>query len=147
LFPVAGQATDMLAGSFFVGSGIRCIKVGAYLTSKGFKDVNMLEGGINAYAKWLQANPNVNSKFKGKNFNFDDRIKHNVNPRLSSNTPPPPLYLRMSNSIAPFHAPDDVLGKCHQCGVSNDSHVNCSTCNALFIQVTATIICDTQPEL
>jgi UPF0176 protein len=73
----------------------------------------MLSGGINAYAQWLQANPSVTSKFKGRNFNFDDRIKHDDNPRLTT----------------------DVLGRCHQCGTPNDSHVNCMTCNSLFIQV------------
>lgn len=89
--------------------GIRCEKASAYLKHKGFKDVNHLHGGIIQYAKEIKEQ-NLESKFKGINFVFDERIGE----RITS----------------------DVISNCHQCGKPCDTHVNCKNddCHLLFIQ-------------
>tara|TARA_B100000700_G_C15023361_1_gene846885 strand:- start:1445 stop:2482 length:1038 start_codon:yes stop_codon:yes gene_type:complete len=89
--------------------GIRCEKTSAYLKHHGFEDVNQLHGGIIDYIKQVN-NENLENKFLGKNFVFDERRSE-----------------RISN---------DIISKCHQCGAPSDNHVNCKNenCNLLFIQ-------------
>ncbi|MCE3259751.1 MAG: sulfurtransferase [Bacteroidetes bacterium] len=89
--------------------GIRCEKASAYFKHKGFKDVNHLQGGIIQYAREVKEQ-NLESKFKGVNFVFDERIGERIT--------------------------DDILSNCHQCGKPCDSHVNCKNddCHLLFIQ-------------
>lgn len=106
---------DMLAEQkdkkilLYCTGGIRCEKASAYLKSKGFEDVNQLHGGIIEYAKHVKNN-GLKSKFKGKNFVFDDRLGERIT--------------------------DDVLSNCHQCGKPCDTHKNCAynACHILFIQ-------------
>ena len=89
--------------------GIRCEKASAYFKHKGFKDVNHLQGGIIQYAKEIKEQ-NLESKFKGINFVFDERIGERIT--------------------------EDIISKCHQCGKACDTHVNCKNddCHLLFIQ-------------
>lgn len=89
--------------------GIRCEKASAYFKHKGFKDVNHLQGGIIQYAKEVKEQ-NLESKFKGVNFVFDERIGERIT--------------------------EDILSKCHQCQQPCDAHVNCKNddCHLLFIQ-------------
>jgi len=95
--------------------GIRCEKASAYLRHHGFQDVNQLHGGIIAYAQEIRQK-GIPSRFKGKNFVFDDRLGERIT--------------------------DDILSACHQCGAPCDTHTNClnEDCNLLFIQ------CDTCRE-
>ncbi|MAO45734.1 MAG: hypothetical protein CL823_01140 [Crocinitomicaceae bacterium] len=90
--------------------GIRCEKTSAYLKHHGFNDVNQLNGGIIDYARQLENNKDIENKFIGKNFVFDERLGERIS--------------------------DDIISNCHQCGESSDDHVNCKnkTCNLLFIQ-------------
>merc|ERR1712166_155747 len=98
--------------------GIRCEKVGAYLVQQHGVDpsrVVQLEGGSNAYGEWLQKSVGLaDSKFVGKNFQFDQRMVSNG-------------ALKLSNT---------VIAKCHQCGTDCDTHTNCKNdrCHLLFIQ-------------
>jgi UPF0176 protein len=89
--------------------GIRCEKASAYLRHEGFQDVNQLHGGIISYAKEIK-NKNLPSKFKGKNFVFDERLGERIT--------------------------EDVISNCHQCGKPCDTHTNCENkeCHLLFIQ-------------
>ena len=89
--------------------GIRCEKASAYYKHKGFKKVYQLEGGIIEYARQVK-DKNLENKFYGKNFVFDDRRSEKIS--------------------------DDVIAKCHQCGKACDTHVNCANdgCHLLFIQ-------------
>lgn len=89
--------------------GIRCEKASAYLKHKGFKDVGHLKGGIIQYAKEVEEQ-NLESKFKGINFVFDERIGERIT--------------------------NDIISNCHQCGNPCDSHTNCKNddCHLLFIQ-------------
>lgn len=89
--------------------GIRCEKASAYFKHKGFKDVNHLRGGIIQYAREVKEQ-GIESKFKGVNFVFDERVGERIT--------------------------DDVLSTCHQCGAPCDRHVNCRNddCHLLFIQ-------------
>lgn len=89
--------------------GIRCEKASAYLKNEGFENVYQLYGGIINYAHEVRAK-NLPSKFKGKNFVFDERRAERIT--------------------------EDVLSKCHQCDAPADTHVNCANemCNLLFIQ-------------
>ena len=75
----------------------------------GFKDVNQLQGGIIQYAHEIREE-GLDSKFKGKNFVFDDRLGERVT--------------------------DDVIATCHVCGVPCDNHTDCKNdaCHILFIQ-------------
>jgi len=89
--------------------GIRCEKASAYYKSRGFKNVYQLEGGIIEYARQVK-NKNLENKFIGKNFVFDERMGERIS--------------------------EDVIANCHQCGKVCDIHVNCENdaCHILFIQ-------------
>lgn len=89
--------------------GIRCEKASAYLKHHGFQDVNQLHGGIIEYARQIKAK-NIENKFVGKNFVFDERLGE----RISC----------------------EVIAHCHQCGEPCDTHTNCANddCHLLFIQ-------------
>ncbi len=89
--------------------GIRCEKASAYYKHKGFKRVFQLEGGIIEYTRQVR-DQNLDNKFLGKNFVFDQRRSE-----------------RISN---------DIISQCHQCGKACDTHVNCANeaCHLLFIQ-------------
>jgi len=91
--------------------GIRCEKASAYYKHKGFKRVFQLEGGIIEYARQIKEE-NLENKFLGKNFVFDERRAERIS--------------------------DDVISKCHQCGEPADDHQNCANegCHLLFIQCT-----------
>ena len=89
--------------------GIRCEKASAYLKHHGFEDVNQLHGGVIEYARQVKL-AGLDSKFKGKNFVFDERLGERIT--------------------------DDIIATCHQCGKPADSHTNCANndCHLLFIQ-------------
>jgi UPF0176 protein len=89
--------------------GIRCEKASAYFKHKGFKNVYQLEGGIIEYARQVHEK-NLDNKFIGKNFVFDERRAEKIS--------------------------DDVIAQCHQCGEPFDVHTNCANdaCHLLFIQ-------------
>jgi UPF0176 protein len=89
--------------------GVRCEKASAYLKHHGFQDVNQLYGGIIEYARQVKEE-NLVSKFRGKNFVFDERLGERIT--------------------------DEVIAHCHQCGEPCDTHTNCANddCHLLFIQ-------------
>ena len=89
--------------------GIRCEKASAYFKHKGFDNVFMVEGGIIEYTRKAEE-LGLENKFIGKNFVFDERMGERIS--------------------------EDVIAKCHQCGRSCDTHVNCANdaCHILFIQ-------------
>ena len=89
--------------------GIRCEKASSYLIKNGFKDINQLQGGIIQYAHEMKEK-SMKSKFKGKNFVFDERKGERIS--------------------------EEIISKCHQCGAPSDIHVNCDNqaCHLLFIQ-------------
>ena len=89
--------------------GIRCEKASAYYKHQGFKNVFQLEGGIIQYAKQIKEE-NLESKFIGKNFVFDNRLGERIT--------------------------EDIVSQCHQCGKPCDNHANCFNdgCHLLFIQ-------------
>ena len=89
--------------------GIRCEKASAYYKHKGFKNVFQLEGGIIEYTRQVR-DQDLENKFIGKNFVFDDRRAERIS--------------------------EDIVSHCHQCGQACDTHVNCANeaCHLLFIQ-------------
>lgn len=109
------MAADMMKGKeekniiMYCTGGIRCEKASAYMLHKGFKNVFHLEGGIINYAKQVK-DADLETKFIGKNFVFDDRLGERIT--------------------------DDVIARCHQCGKPCDHHTNCKNngCHLLFIQ-------------
>ncbi len=109
------MAVDMMKGNeekniiMYCTGGIRCEKASAYMLHKGFKNVFHLEGGIINYAKQINEQQ-LESKFIGKNFVFDNRLGERIT--------------------------EDVIAKCHQCGKPCDTHTNCKNdgCHLLFIQ-------------
>ncbi len=109
------MAVDMLKDDkdkniiMYCTGGIRCEKASAYMLHNGFKNVFHLEGGIINYARQVKEDE-LDSKFIGKNFVFDDRLGERIT--------------------------KDVIAKCHQCGKPADTHTNCKNdgCHLLFIQ-------------
>ncbi len=89
--------------------GIRCEKASAYLKHNGFKDVNQLYGGIIAYKREV-SEENLENKFHGKNFVFDERLGERIS--------------------------GEVISKCHICDNTSDRQLNCANdaCHILFIQ-------------
>ncbi len=89
--------------------GIRCEKASAYFKHKGFKNVYQLEGGIIEYTRQVSEH-DLENKFLGQNFVFDDRRAERIS--------------------------KDVIANCHQCGNPFDIHTNCANeaCHLLFIQ-------------
>ncbi len=89
--------------------GIRCEKASAYLLHNGFTKVFHLEGGIIEYVRQTKEQ-NLENKFKGKNFVFDNRLGEQIT--------------------------DEIISNCHQCGEKSDTHRNCENiaCHLLFIQ-------------
>ena len=89
--------------------GIRCEKASAYLMQNGYKNVYQLEGGIIEYTRQVKSQ-DIQNKFIGKNFVFDNRLSERISKK--------------------------IISKCHQCGSKCDDHVNCNNeaCHLLFIQ-------------
>ena len=89
--------------------GIRCEKASAWMLHNGYKNVFHLEGGIINYINNVREQQ-LENKFLGKNFVFDERLGERIT--------------------------DDILSNCHLCGKPCDTHVNCANaaCHLLFIQ-------------
>jgi len=89
--------------------GIRCEKASAYLMQNGYENVYQLEGGIIEYTRQVKSQ-DIQNKFIGKNFVFDNRRSERISQK--------------------------IISKCHQCGSKCDEHVNCNNeaCHLLFIQ-------------
>ncbi|MBN8578328.1 MAG: rhodanese-related sulfurtransferase [Cytophagales bacterium] len=92
--------------------GIRCEKASAWFKHVGFSNVFQLEGGIIKYAQDVKTQ-NLENKFVGKNFVFDERLGERIS--------------------------DEIISECHQCGKPCDTHTNCKNdgCHLLFIQCEA----------
>ncbi|OEU22842.1 hypothetical protein FRACYDRAFT_159704, partial [Fragilariopsis cylindrus CCMP1102] len=92
--------------------GIRCVKVGAYLTLEmGFTNVSRLAGGIIAYDRALtEKKEGEESMFKGTNFVFDGRLGRQIT--------------------------EDDLGSCATCGSETSLVTNCrnQSCHKRMIQ-------------
>jgi predicted sulfurtransferase/predicted O-methyltransferase YrrM len=92
--------------------GIRCVKVGAYLTQElGFTNVSRLAGGIIAYDRTLNEKaPEEEPMFKGTNFVFDGRLGRPIT--------------------------EDSLGTCITCGSETSAVSNCrnENCHKRIIQ-------------
>lgn len=89
--------------------GIRCEKASAWFKHRGFKNVFQLEGGIIEYTRQVNES-NLENKFIGKNFVFDERLGERIS--------------------------KEIISVCHLCGTPSDSHTNCKNeaCHLLFIQ-------------
>lgn len=109
------MAAEMLQGKedepvlLYCTGGIRCEKASSYLKHKGFTKVYQLLGGIIDYKHQIEQG-GLTSKFKGKNFVFDDRLGERIT--------------------------EDVLGICYHCASPCDDYINCKeeACNLLFIE-------------
>jgi len=112
------MAAEMLSNKkdkniiMYCTGGIRCEKASAYMLHQGFKNVFHLEGGIIHYANNVKQQ-NLQNKFHGKNFVFDERLGERIS--------------------------DEIIANCHQCGKPADTHTNCKNegCHLLFIQCEA----------
>ena len=113
--PMAAEMLKDLKGRddktivMYCTGGIRCEKATAYMIHNGFNNVYHVEGGVIEYARKAKQ-LGLESKFKGKNFVFDERFGERIT--------------------------DDVVARCHQCGATSDRHTNCANdnCHRLFIQ-------------
>jgi predicted sulfurtransferase len=95
--------------------GIRCVKVGAYLTQElGFTNVSRLAGGIIAYDRTLNEKAEEEeSMFKGTNFVFDGRLGRQIT--------------------------EDALANCVTCGAETSLVSNCrnDNCHQRIVQCEA----------
>lgn len=95
--------------------GIRCVKVGAYVTQElGFTNVSRLAGGIIAYDRTLSEKaPDSEPLFKGTNFVFDGRLGRPIT--------------------------EDDFGNCVTCGSETSLVSNClnDNCHQRMIQCEA----------
>ncbi len=107
---LAGQEDKNLL--MYCTGGIRCEKASAWFKHIGFKNVFQLNGGIIKYAQEVKAQ-DLENKFVGKNFVFDERLGERIS--------------------------DTIISVCHQCGTPCDTHTNCKNdgCHLLFIQCEA----------
>ena len=89
--------------------GIRCEKASAWFKHRGFDKVHQLEGGIINYTNQCKEK-DIENKFIGKNFVFDERRGERIT--------------------------EEIISVCHQCGAASDTHTNCLNqgCHLLFIQ-------------
>ena len=80
LAPVNGKKPKV---AMFCTGGIRCEKSTALMRAKGFDEVFHLEGGI---LKYLETMPEVQSRWQGECFVFDERVSvgHGLKPGLST---------------------------------------------------------------
>jgi predicted O-methyltransferase YrrM len=96
----------------FLLSGIRCVKVGAYLTQElGFTNVSRLAGGIIAYDRTLSEKAQGEEPmFKGTNFVFDGRLGRQIT--------------------------EDSLAECITCGAETSMVSNCrnDSCHKRMVQ-------------
>lgn len=85
--------------------GIRCVKVGAYLTQEmGFTNVSRLAGGIIAYDRTInESAPQEEMMFKGTNYVFDGRVGRQIT--------------------------DDALADCMTCDEKTNLLSNCKNTN------------------
>ncbi len=92
--------------------GIRCEKASAWFKHQGFPGVYQLEGGIIEYLRQVKAE-NLENRFQGKNFVFDERMAERIS--------------------------DHVISTCHLCDTPCDTHRNCASeaCHILMIQCDA----------
>lgn len=92
--------------------GIRCVKIGAYLTQElGFTNVARLAGGIISYDRTLNEKvPKEEALFKGTNFVFDGRLGRPIT--------------------------EDSLGSCLTCGSETSCVSNCrnENCHKRMVQ-------------
>lgn len=97
---------------FLVTGGIRCVKVGAYLTQElGFTNVSRLAGGIIAYDRTLNEKAQEEEPmFKGTNFVFDGRLGRAIT--------------------------EDAMGVCVTCAAETSMIFNCrnDNCHKRMIQ-------------
>ena len=106
---------DMLADKkdanivMYCTGGIRCEKASAYYLHRGFPNVAMVDGGIIDYARQCAA-LDIESKYLGKNFVFDERLGERIT--------------------------EHVVSHCHQCGRASDRQLDCANtaCHILFTQ-------------
>ena len=89
--------------------GVRCEKASSLLLTQGFSKVFQLKGGIVSYFREVVNNGLV-SRFRGKNFVFDQRLGEKIS--------------------------HETISHCHQCHIPSDEHTNCKNkeCHVLFIQ-------------
>lgn len=78
--------------------GIRCEPASAYFRSLGYENVYQLDGGIIKYAN-LKREAGEESRYKGKNYVFDERTAEVVT--------------------------EDIVGTCECCGKPYDDYIQC----------------------
>lgn len=115
--PELGNSKPLLT---YCTGGIRCVKIGAVLQQKyGLNQVYRLDGGIIAYARYLEElrkrNPSqpVRSVYHGSNFVFDQRLGESVT--------------------------EEVVGKCDICKNPASTPLNCvnAMCSSLMLRCSA----------
>lgn len=95
--------------ALYCTGGIRCEKASAWLKHNGFKDVRHLRGGIIDYKHQVEQE-NLENKFHGKNFVFDERLGEKIG--------------------------EEVISYCHLCRKNkSDKHYHCKNqiCHVLYL--------------
>lgn len=125
--------------------GIRCVSTGAFLSSRGFNNVNVLEGGINSY---LQHVTSATSATPGSEHGFEPGAQTDL---IAAAPEQGTGSEKMETTKSLFQGVntvfdnrmivpgDDVVSVCQQCGTSSSRLNNCAynVCNSLLVSCAA----------
>eukprot|EP00579_Thalassiosira_antarctica_P019264 CAMPEP_0201963972 /NCGR_PEP_ID=MMETSP0904-20121228/9715_1 /ASSEMBLY_ACC=CAM_ASM_000553 /TAXON_ID=420261 /ORGANISM="Thalassiosira antarctica, Strain CCMP982" /LENGTH=539 /DNA_ID=CAMNT_0048510719 /DNA_START=447 /DNA_END=2066 /DNA_ORIENTATION=- len=117
--------------------GIRCEKASVMLTQRGVGDVSQLQGGIHRY---MDAFPDGDGLWRGKNFVFDNRVSMSSAPPPMQQQQQPPLPGVDAGGAARGDGDEEdnraVIGRCVECRVKYDvlsGNRICALCRDLVL--------------
>lgn len=162
LIPTPSQPLDRSREvMIYCTGGIRCLKMGAYLKDRGYENVSVLEGGINAYIRYVEQlrgdaveeplQPSrIQDNFNEKANEGSDNMKGAPSQlpgeamltqqtvHLSRDVPKVSLFQGvnfMFDQRLAIRGSNDIVSHCHLCGDPSDAVGNCAhpPCGVLMI--------------
>ncbi len=121
--------------------GIRCVSTGAFLSSRGFTNVNVLEGGINSYLHHVRETDTNVIQTKAQiqtDIQVDTQSHFKSTSKHVLSLPPTSSLFIGSNIVFDNRmsiSATTAVSNCQQCGTSSSKIINCSlsSCNTLVV--------------
>jgi len=114
--------------------GVRCETASCMLTRRGVGDVSQLRGGIHRY---MDAFPDGDGLWRGKNFVFDNRVSMSTPPRPQQQEQQQPRIPLQAVGAGDGYVTDvDVVGRCVECHIKYDilsGNRICAVCRDLVL--------------